>query len=144
MKLIKFQVQNIEVPDDWRRPYYRTLEWEGMNDPVSIYDESITTMPMRNAKTVDYELVYIKDYRHDGKAIKEWKFYVNFEEAKIAMPLLEGIVNNQTKELKREKRELEVQRERLIGEVRFYEGLWIVRLYFKVKSLLSGLQPKRK
>ena len=133
MKLIKFQVQNIEVPHDWERPYYRTLEREGMNRLVSIYDESVTTMSMKNVKEVDYEMVYLRD----GE--KRWKFYVNFEEAKLAMPLLEGIVNNQTKKIKKENIDLKVQRAQLIDGVKYYENLWFVRFHSWIKKLIKSL-----
>jgi hypothetical protein len=91
-------------------------------------------MSMENVKEVDYERILLRDGN------KKWEFYVNFEEAKLVMPLLEGIVNSQTKDIKRKNIYLEVQRAQLIDEVKFYKGLWFVKLYFWIKKSLSTIK----
>ena len=131
MKLIKFVEQNIAVPNEWNKPYYRTLEHEGLKDPIGIYDESITTMPLQNAKTVDYEMVMLRD----GK--KEWRFYVNFEEAKLVLPMLEGIVNNQTRKIRKENMDLTMLNMQLQSVVKKYRSYWFNRFWSWLKERLS-------
>lgn len=131
MKLIKFQVQDISVPDEWDRPYYRTLEYGDRGKAIGIMDESITTMPMIESKKVDYELVWLRD----GK--KDYKFYVNFEQAKLAIPFLEGVVGIQVSSLKKENVNLNITISQLQGKVRRYESLWFIRFHNWIKQLIT-------
>jgi hypothetical protein len=122
MKLIKFKTEEIDIPDRYDRPYFRTIEYEGIK-PLSIYDENLTTMPLQDGKKVDYEMIVLQD----GK--KEWRYYVNFEEARLVMPILEGIVNNQVKDIRKINTELRVELAMATDEIKYYKKLWFIRLH---------------
>lgn len=134
MKLIKFQVQNVSVPNEWNKPYYSTLEHDGLKNPIGIADESITTMPMpmMDVKRVDYELIILRDAQN-----RVHRYYVNFEKASHVMPILEGIVQTKTKELEKKNMESEFRLARVAAELKYYKNLWFVKLYERVKNFLK-------
>jgi len=137
MKLITFDTEEIAVPKG--KPYIRRLYADGYN--TSFSSEEIE--PPFSERHIT-EKIFEKIILREEQSGKYKEYYVNFEDASLVMPLLEGIVNNQTEGLQKKNNDLKIKVAKLNDLLDEYEEMWFIKVRNFVIKLLKHLRRRKK
>jgi hypothetical protein len=128
-KLITFEVEEINLPDN--RPYIKRVYPSGAPYSLSLDDPRLTYADMVNVEEKIFERIELRDPANPSKNAF---YFINFEDANEAMPILKGLVDSQVRTIRKENIDLRVQVAMLSDQVKYYRSFWFNRLWRWIKG----------